>query len=296
MEIKPNNIYCGDSYELVKNIPDKSIDLVYIDIPYLIGKGGGDGGGGGELAYRIHKEQAELGNKASYKALEKKRDELRAIMDNAKTRDEYEKAHTWHNIILNKLNLMSANIADGIDYKIFDELIRVMKYIYIYIWCSKDQIYDIMKIFMERKEKINMNILVWCKTNCVPATNGSWLPNLEYCLVFKQEGSPRYNDGIEHKSKWFISPTNKADKDLYDHPTIKDLQMVKNHIKHSTNKGDVVLDCYMGSGTTCVACKELERQYIGIEINPKYYEIAKDRLNGVTQKEKKANAVQMKLF
>ena len=90
MEIKPNNIYCGDSYELIKNIPDKSINLVYIDIPYLIGQGGG---GGGELAHRIHKEQAELGNKASYKALEKKRDELRAIMDNAKTKDEYEKAH-----------------------------------------------------------------------------------------------------------------------------------------------------------------------------------------------------------
>ena len=153
-----------------------------------------------------------------------------------------------------------------------------------------------MKIFLERKEKINMNILVWCKTNCVPAVNGSWLPNLEYCLVFKQEGSPRYNDGIEHKSKWYISPTNKADKDLYDHPTIKDLQMVKNHLLHSTNKGDVVLDCYMGSGTTCVACKELGRQYIGIEINPKYYQIAKDRLEGVTQKERKANAVQIKLF
>ena len=37
----------------------------------------------------------------------------------------------------------------------------------------------------------------------------------------------------------------------------------------------------MGSGTTCVAAKELNRQYIGIELNPKFYEIAKDRLNGI---------------
>lgn len=46
MEIKPNNIYLGDSYELIKNIPDKSIDCVYIDIPYLykdVGKGIGGG-------------------------------------------------------------------------------------------------------------------------------------------------------------------------------------------------------------------------------------------------------------
>ena len=146
---------------------------------------------------------------------------------------------------------------------------------------------------MEREEKINMNILVWCKTNSVPAVNGSWLPNLEYCLVFKQEGSPRYNDGIEHKSKWYLSATNKADKDLYDHPTIKALPMVKNHILHSTNEGDVVLDCFMGSGTTPAACKELGRKYIGIELNPKYYEIAKDRLNGVTQKAKKSGQINL---
>ena len=131
IKIESNNIYCCDCYEAIKDIPDKSIDLVYIDIPYLIGQGSG---GGGELAHRIHKEQAELGNRSSRKALEKKRDELRGIMDNAKTRDEYEKVHTWHSSILNKLNLMSANIVDGIDYKIFDELIRVMKYIYIYIY------------------------------------------------------------------------------------------------------------------------------------------------------------------
>ena len=44
MEIKPNNIYCGNSYELIKNIPDKSIDLVYVDIPYDYTNGGKGGG------------------------------------------------------------------------------------------------------------------------------------------------------------------------------------------------------------------------------------------------------------
>ena len=130
MTIEPNNLYCGDAYELVKLIPDKSIDLVYIDIPYLIGSGGG---GNSALSHRIHKEQAELGNKQSLKILEKKRDELKEKMDHATTRDEYEKWHAQHSNILNKLNLESANIVDGIDYKIFDELIRVMKYIYIYM-------------------------------------------------------------------------------------------------------------------------------------------------------------------
>lgn len=49
-----------------------------------------------------------------------------------------------------------------------------------------------------------------------------------------------------------------------------------------TKKGDTVLDPFSGSGTTCVACKELERNFIGIEVNPEYHKISIDRLNGIT--------------
>lgn len=48
-----------------------------------------------------------------------------------------------------------------------------------------------------------------------------------------------------------------------------------------TKKGDTVLDPFSGSGTTCVACKELERNFIGIEVNPEYHKISIDRLNGI---------------
>lgn len=58
-----------------------------------------------------------------------------------------------------------------------------------------------------------------------------------------------------------------------------------------------MLDPFMGSGTTAVACKELNRQYIGFELNPKFYEIANDRLNDVTQVDKKKEEQgYMKLF
>ena len=126
-----------------------------------------------------------------------------------------------------------------------------------------------------------MNILTWCKTNCVPATNNNFLPNMEYCLVFKQKGAPRYNDGYELKSKWYLSATNKSDKDKFNHPTIKPLELVKRHILHSTQENDIVLDCFCGSGTTCMACKETGRRYIGMEIDPEYHKIAVDRLNGI---------------
>ena len=58
-----------------------------------------------------------------------------------------------------------------------------------------------------------------------------------------------------------------------------------------------MLDPFIGSGTTAVACKELNRQFIGFELNPKFYEIANDRLNDVTQVDKKKEQEgYMKLF
>lgn len=222
----------GDSYELIKDIPDKSVDLVYIDIPYEY-ESGGHGAG--------------------------------FIMKSDKVKDTFS----------NKIEAIS----HGIDYSILDELCRVLRH--IYIWCSRDQILDLTKYFVEQK-KCRVNYLVWCKTNPTPFTNDMWLPDMEYCLVFKEANAPRYNDGIENKSKWYLSCKNKEDKDLYKHPTIKPLELVKRHLLHSTNEGDTVLDCFMGSGTTGVACKELNRNFIGIEIDDEYYNIAKNRINGIT--------------
>ena len=108
-----------------------------------------------------------------------------------------------------------------------------------------------------------------------------WLPDMEYCLCFKEAKAPRYNDGIELKSKWYLSEKNKSDKDKYEHPTIKPLELVKRHILHSTQPNDIVLDCFCGSGTTCVAAKETGRRYIGMEIDKEYWKIANDRLNGI---------------
>lgn len=130
-----------------------------------------------------------------------------------------------------------------------------------------------------------MNILVWCKTNCVPATNNSWLPNIEYCLVFKGKGAARYNDGYELKSKWYMSSTNKADKESYDHPTPKPLDLTERHLKHSVANNDwVVLDPFCGSGTTPLACKHIGCKYIGFELNETYYNTTIKRLNGENAK------------
>lgn len=172
------------------------------------------------------------------------------------------------------------DIRNGIDYSILKEYIRVMKKVNIFIWCSKLQILDIMNYF---SQFANYEVLVWCKTNPTPATNNVWLPDVEYCLYFREKGV-KLNDGYNLKSKWYKSPINKSDKDIYLHPTIKPIELVKRHLLHATQRGGVVLDTFMGSGTTCKACQEIDRQYIGFEINEEYFNIAKDRLNNINAK------------
>lgn len=228
-----NKIYNEDSYEAIKNIPDKSIDCIYTDVPYLYQKGG-----------------------ASSTLLGQRMVKMRETL---------------------------SDISDGFDYIIMDDFIRVMKKINIFIWCSKAQILDIMNYFS--KFNVNYEILVWCKENPVPKNN-SWLSDIEYCLFFREKCFP-LNEGYYLKSKYYVSPLNKSDKDLFNHPTIKPLELVKRHLLHATNPNDIVADFFLGSGTTCVGAKELGRNYIGFEIDKDYFQIAQDRLNGLTQQDRK---------
>ena len=249
-----NTIQLGDCYELIKNIPDKSIDLVYIDVPYAFTENGLNVGGGcfGTKKRNYHDEYAKVAEDNTKSGLAKRKSSSSSLQE----------------------------ISYGIDYSILDELCRVMRYIYIYIWCSKEQVLPIMKYFIEEKHCFH-DIMVWCKTNPIPTANGTYLPDLEYCLMFREKGT-QIGGTYETKNKWYISETNKKDKDKFSHPTIKPLNVVKNHITNSTKENDIVLDCFCGSGTTCLACKETGRRYIGMEIDPEYHKIAVDRVNGIT--------------
>ena len=258
-----NKITCGDSYKLIKELPDKSVDCIYTDIPYLYVQGGS---GNSDLGERTAKKRLELMG-ASDKYLNDnttRKEALRIAKNTAKKRLDF------------------ISIEDGIDYAILNDFVRVMKKINCFIWCSKLQIFDIMKYFMggQLGKEIYFEILTWNKTNPTPTTNNSWLPDIEYCLYFREKGVS-YNDGYELKSKYYISPANKSDKDLFNHPTIKPLELVKRHLLHTTQPNDIVLDCFMGSGTTAVACQETNRQFIGFEISEKWCKVANDRLNKV---------------
>ena len=68
-------------------------------------------------------------------------------------------------------------------------------------------------------------------------------------------------------------------RDIYtNHPSQKPIQLLRMIVEKYTNSGDLILDPFMGSGTTGVACMQTGRNFIGIEIDPKYYAIAEKRI------------------
>ena len=73
---------------------------------------------------------------------------------------------------------------------------------------------------------------------------------------------------------WTFKPEGK----MKDHPAAFPLELPKRLIKMNTYIGDTVLDPFMGSGTTGVACRGLHRNFIGIELDKEYYQVAKERI------------------
>lgn len=174
-------------------------------------------------------------------------------------------------------------LKDGFDLKVLDMLIPKMKKINMYIYCSKRQVKDLIEYFINKD--CNYEILTWHKQNPSPLINNNYLPDTEYVIFAREKGVKLY--GSYHtKRKYYISGVNQIDKKKYKHPTIKPLPFIENHIINSSKEGDLILDCYCGSGTTLVGAIETNRKFIGFEIDKNYYEIAKQRVEeALEQKE-----------
>lgn len=87
-----------------------------------------------------------------------------------------------------------------------------------------------------------------------------------------------FNDGKQMKDVWTGSLTPKREKTFGKHPTQKPLYLLERMILASTRENAFILDPFMGSGTTAVACKKLNRNFIGIEKESEFVELAKNRI------------------
>ena len=103
------------------------------------------------------------------------------------------------------------------------------------------------------------------------------MKNCEYTLFFKKGPAKTINDPSSKTVHRFGNPTNKV------HPTEKPVELMELYVKNSSNPNEIVLDPFMGSGSTDVACLNTNRSFIGIELDEKYFQIASDRMNNHKQ-------------
>lgn len=143
--------------------------------------------------------------------------------------------------------------------------------------------YENLGLIKKACEKNNITIkrcLVLKKSNPAPFNRDRmFVIDVEFALwgVYNSKNKP---------TKWTFNRKNPLEKCVIDttvqssklHPTMKDLRVITYLTELLSNDGDTVLDCFMGSGTTGVACKQLGRNFIGIELDEGYFEIAKERI------------------
>lgn len=173
---------------------------------------------------------------------------------------------------------------DGFSKEVLDELCRVMKKINIYFFCSQKQIIPLLDYFVKKK-KCNWNILSWHKTNPIPACGNKYLTDTEFILFFREKGVKVYGS-FDTKRTWYVTPLNQSDKKKYGLPTVKPLSILENLVVNSSQEGEVVLDCFMGSGSTGVASLNTNRNFIGIELDEEYFNIAQNRIEEAANKTK----------
>jgi DNA modification methylase len=119
-------------------------------------------------------------------------------------------------------------------------------------------------------------ILHWAKNNPFPAIAKVYTPSIEY-IVWWTRGNP-YTFNKKEAGRDIITTNICAGSEREQHPTQKPLELIAKLLKVHSNQGETILDPFLGSGTTAVACKQLGRKCIGIELESKYLDIAIERL------------------
>ena len=125
--------------------------------------------------------------------------------------------------------------------------------------------------------KISFDLLFMVKNNPLPCKNKHYVVDTEY-IVFMRKGKVTFNNDFEfnyYKKHYFI---NIGSMQLL-HPNQKPIDFIRKLIKISSTENDLIFDPFMGSGTTALASKQLNRNFIGFEINKSFCDIANKRLN-----------------
>ena len=230
-----NQIVCGNSVEVMKHIPDESVDLVVTSPPYNLKNSTGNGmkdGRGGKWA------SAALVNGYSH-------------YDDNMPHEEYV---SWQRDCLNEMFRVLKN--DGAIF--YNHKWRVQNGL------LQDRA-DIVQGFPVRQ------IIIWRRKGGINFNAGYFLPTYEVIYLIAKPDFKLAPKANAHGDVWEFTQEMKN-----EHPAPFPLSLVERIVSCTSAK--VILDPFMGSGTTAVAARKLNREYIGIDISPDYCEMAKKRI------------------
>ena len=216
-------LYQGDCLDLMKKIPDKSVDMVLTDPPYL-------------CDYSRHDSKSRFSKK-----------------------------------IANDEN-NSAN--EGMIESYLQECFRIMKdNTAVYCFCNYKKI-DFFKQQIEKAGFNLKNIIIWDKQrNGMGDLSTTFGYSYEF-IVFASKGQPKIR-GKRISDVWQFARVKPKEQ---THQNQKPIDLLKQAIEKSSDEGAVVFDGFMGSGSTGVACVNTNRNFIGIELDEHYFEVAKNRI------------------
>ena len=179
-----------------------------------------------------------------------------------------------------KRNDKYSNFNDSIkDYFKFlcdftDELLRVTKkYVFINLQKNFYNKKDVFEFIGKYSSKI-VEIIIWEKTNPMPASGFNITNSYEMFIVLSStplKGNFTYTKNI-------LSTSVNSNTTLKQHKAVMKQEVSDWFIINFTQENQTILDCFMGTGTTGVSCKKYNRNFIGIEIDNEYFNIAKERI------------------
>lgn len=259
-------IYQGDCLEILKQIIDESVDMVLTSPPYDDLKNYNNTC---SWNYEVFKSIAEN----LYRVLKDGGVIIWVVGD--KTENGSETGTSFKQALYFKE--LGLNIHDTMIYR---------KINYVPLTHNRyEQEFEYMFCFSKGKPKTFNPIKVHCKyAGTTTWGNASYYKTNADKLV--ETGKNVIND-TKIKGNIFeyhIGSTNETSE--FKHPAMFPLELARDMVSSWSNKGDVILDCMMGAGTTGVACAELSREFIGIELVEKYFEMAKERIRRVSIKRK----------
>ena len=183
----------------------------------------------------------------------------------------------------NRRNLKHLKIKgdDNLDW--FPAWIKEIKRIvkddsHLYIFCSWHKV-EVFKTEIEKHFNVK-NILIWEKNNTgMGDLEGDFAPKYEM-IIFCSNGTKK----LKGKRDSNIIKAKKTGNEF--HPTQKPVNLMEYLIEKSTNIGDLVMDCFSGSGSTAIGCYNTNRNFIGCELNKEFFYTSMERINNHVAQQK----------